>query len=690
MLDSNKRLAALAVFRELYDKDDNINQILSEFIIAIIKKHTLHNFSKENICEKFREDYHFDIPPAVIQTSLKKINFITVSHREYTVNGFDFSSNIEIENIDKTIEQENESLLQSLFLFVEKSRSCMLEKTDKVKIVENFKDYLLDTPIDPSILDEISAFIIVNNNNESFNKTLQRIKEGVILFTGLKYNPSFNHNNWNDKLVIYLNTEILFHFGKFNDDIFYELFNDFYNLVKEANSKKKIIYLKYTQITKEEIERFFYTAELIVKNKMSLNPTSEAMSKLVTGCSLASVIVQKKIEFFRFLEAHSITESDEEINLGEENYKYNIDSSSLLDDLTIQGNDYNIEPHIDLLNFISIKRAHRVKNNFSSIGYILLTENRKIQQIAWNENVKEDGNVPLATNLQFMTNKLWYKLHKGFGSKTYPSSFKVITKAQIILSSHVSEKLSSQYHELQEKVHDGTLTEENALSILYEFKKKMTTPTELSEENVSTVLHMLQEEGLDDYIETHEKIKMEAEATSKENLSLKTQIDEFSKENENVKLTMQSTLQENDALQKDLTIQEKELKENILSEKRMRLKDLKKTKDRVGNKSKKKYDRFKLTLFLPLPSLYLIVFISMYFFGWNIAEPIAWIVTISIPFLVNGLYLYVEEKTLNIPMILEIKKKNILAQESKSEEFIFEDIETLSNEIDVLLNGLKG
>jgi len=86
------------------------------------------------------------------------------------------------------------------------------------------------------------------------------------------------------------------------------------------------------------------------------------------------------------------------------------------------------------LNNISILRKEQNDSNFENTRYILLSGNIKTLKIAFESSIFERFKIPLATNLNFVINRFWFKLNKGFSNKDFPSSFSVLTKSQIILS----------------------------------------------------------------------------------------------------------------------------------------------------------------------------------------------------------------------------------------------------------------
>ena len=245
------------------------------------------------------------------------------------------------------------------------------------------------------------------------------------MYSGIKYNTNLSEiGSWITDLTIFLETEILFHFAGFNGEVYQRLWLDFFNYIKEVNRKHpNRIKLKYFQEVKGEINKFFKKAEYIVEGKDKVNPRVTAMMSIIDGCSSKADVVSKKAEFYRQLGLASIKEDDFSDYFNERYHKHNIEDQNILLNLT---KDLDIEdpsPYLRFLNFVSIRRRDANENNFDNIKYILLSGNSKTIRIAWNENIKAYGQVPLATTLSFLTNKFWFKLNKGFGQGNFPSTF---------------------------------------------------------------------------------------------------------------------------------------------------------------------------------------------------------------------------------------------------------------------------
>lgn len=650
--DSNL-LASLAVFRQLQESGKSINDILNEFIVDIIKTNGLYSFSSKEVNSLLNETYDFQIPDAVVALSLKKIDALTHKNGLFTIND---SSKLDFFNIEKQKNLNSEKhilLISQLHEYIELKNNKKLSDKDKNDIEHALSNFILDNRVDNGYSDFISAFIIENKNNVEFINTWDTIREGVVLYTGLKYNPNLQTKIWNTNLTIYVNMEIIFHFAGYNGTLYKTLIDDLYLLIKEINAKQKYIHLKYLAETKEEIESFFYSAENIIQKGSSVNINASAMRNIINGCTSSTDILIKKEKLFSLLSNSGIFEENMEDIYKTENHKFNITTSELYD--KYQEVD-DIEDITKKLNYISIKRGEREQNNFENIGYILLTESRHINLVAWDETIKEQGQVPLATNMQFLTNKFWFKLNKGFGKKDCPISFKITTKAQILLSSHLTEKIRNSYLELQQQINNGSITEDIALKVLCELKTRSKLPEELQDENMNDILSSL-DSTLDDYILEHENVKKLAIESGNKNIELEEVLQNTVLEKKQLELEHENITQKNTQLQENLINKENEAnnyKEKYLLQQQEKLSTLIQKKE----KSEKKLDYICSLLKFIFVFLVLIIFVkTAMILEWdNTTQKIIWIVSVSLTILsyfYGNKIEFIKEMTLKFRKIIQ-------------------------------------
>lgn len=574
ILQESKCLASLAVFRELYDSQKNVYAIISEFLHELIISKGKHSFSVAEITSLLNQTYDFNIPEAVVRTSLNRLDYLNKNKGVYTVAGEIDGMKFSIDLKQAESDRNNNIIIENLFTFIESESGSKLSDAIKSKVVHSFCSFLLDESISKEFSEYIGAYIISNRTNFEFMHRLNAIREGVILYSGIKYNSNLSDvGSWKATLTIFIDTEIIFDYAGYHGSLYKALFEDLYSFIKEINQKnsKRIIKLKYFREVKDEIDRFFKKAEYIVTGKEREIPRGDAMISILDGCTSASDVVLKKTSLYQFLKTSGITEDDFQDYYHEDNYKYNIIDNLVVDNVSKSTGINDVSEAIKYLNYISIRRADASNSNFDNIKYILLTGNYKTLQVAWSDEIKKNSGVPLATTVSFLTNKFWYKLNKGFGGDNYPKSFDIIIKAKMLLSSMLNDSVSSKYDQLQSDFRTGKLTEEQALATIVELRKQSLKPEEINENDITSVLNTLNAGSIEKYIQEQEHFKYIAKKESEENIRLKESLAsvenelnekiidynksiELKKENELLHLTDMLILKEKMAAEKRSTI----------------------------------------------------------------------------------------------------------------------------------------
>jgi len=352
--EESKCLASLAVFRELYNENKDIYDIISEFLKEIISSKGKYQFTVTEITQLVNETYDFRIPEAVIRTSLGRLkkSFEKSSGLFTIIDKSFFSMSGKLSKTYSTIQHNNELIIKNLFRFIENEKKVSMSEEDKEKIVNSFCAFIIDESTSHKYSEYISAFIIKSKVDAQFTHQLNTIKEGVVLYTGIIYDSNLaDIGSWNNELTIYLETEILFHFVGYNGFLYTTLFDDFFTLVKETNIKnrikngKNLIHLKYFYDVREEIERFFKKAESIVSGKEKANPSKTAMTSIIDGCKKPADVIEKKTKFFELLSRSKIFEDDYDSYYTEDNHKYNIEDQKLIKQLSSETNIENVSDY---------------------------------------------------------------------------------------------------------------------------------------------------------------------------------------------------------------------------------------------------------------------------------------------------------------------------------------------------------
>jgi len=687
--ESSRCLASLAVFRELYNTNTDVYGIISDFLKDIISKNGLHQFSSTEITKKINQTYDFNIPEAVIKTSLNRIENISKAYGTYSINSIADLKPKEVEEVKNKVQSANDIILERLFDFIETQKNEKLNDTDKEKVVDSFCSFLLDNSDEKEYTEYVSGFILANKNEIEFTNQLRSIKEGVVLYSGIKFNNNLNDiGSWKSTLTIFIDTEILFHSAGFNGEVYQSLFYEFYDFIKDINSKEKKIFIKYFPQTKGEIERFFTKAEHIVEGDDRANPRVTAMTEIINGCSTKGDVVAKKTNFFLDLQTMGIHEDDYSDYFIESNHEYNIGSQDVIEKIEKTTGIYGIENHLKPLNYVSIRRRDFGNDNFDNIKYIFLTGNSKTLQIAWHEGIKEFGNVPLATSLSFLTNKFWFKLNKGFGKNTFPKNFDVITKAQILLSAQVNKSVGKGYEELQKKFKEGKITEKQAMATIVGLRNQARKPEDITKDDISTILETISENNIDKFIQEQEHFKNKAELQQEENKKLKEDL-------QNKNSLIQTTKSE---YERQLEIKEREeekireanlaLKKSLLEEKKRSIKLLENQKTNLDKKAITSLNIFKGVIFFVILGYYGGLIFMIFKEGWDTMEQWTYILGV-LPIIGSIIYLLITESSFNLTKYFQKIKERQTIKEYKSNNFKLESLNNLKEEEKKLIREIE-
>ena len=631
MITDAKKMAALAVFRSLYDNKKDIFTIICEFIKESVHDRNLLKVNTSLVSSILNEDYGFIIPEAVIDTALKRI--ATKSKGEYSFSDL-HSINGNLDEYYNSITESNNKIIEDLIEYVELKKQGKLTVKEKGILNQSFCEFLISDDTNVEFAEYISAFIISNQSNPDFTVRLNTIKEGVVLYSGLLYNDNLNEiGSWKTALTIYVEPEILFHLAGYNGELYKKLFDDFYALVRCVNTKsrneigKSLIKIKYFQEVKEEIDRFFKTAEHIKENEGFYDTSKTAMVSILSGCSTPSDVLLKKAEFETLLKTYNIVLEDEFNFYNEkENEEFNIESQEIINLLSETIPNDEIYPHLKYLYYINVLRRGEDIKQFENAKYILLTGNGRTLQMSLSPHIKNNGCVPLATNLNFITSRFWFKLNKGFSNENYPISFNIINKAQIVLSAQIGNSVSEEFKKIKDKIALGELSSQGALEALAELKSRIRNPEDIEFENVDAIVQSIKERDIEQFLRERELERERSRNTTKRNAELELSVETLVVEQKNkeehhnkVLLQQQKKYQDyidaqHDRYLKDLNdAKRKELQETIIPY----IRDIEKNKMSADKSvvAKIKVYKFLAIFVMVIATLLVIIFDNRYDLG---------------------------------------------------------------------------
>ncbi|WP_234284808.1 hypothetical protein, partial [Campylobacter molothri] len=389
---------------------------------------------------------------------------------------------------------------------------------------------------------------------------------GIILYNALRYQDTFIFNNkkW-EKLNIYINMEIIFHFMGYNGTFFSSIINELFDLIIEINRNKKVIYLYYTQREKQRIENFF---NALIKNQ---NIEDSVAAKTIKNCCGNDTIkiMEKKSVLFKKLQENAILQKEiEEVDFNlEKNHQFNIVSNDIKEKLP-EVDDEKIE----FLNKLNILRG----NNTATIEnskYLFLTDEIDYREISKYIKINFNSKIPIAIQVMFLTNILWLKLGKFSKSNNKPLIFKPEVRARISIALNLHNRNINLYNELDKRIKDG-MDVELAKEILPEILSLDVKPEDINEDNIVSISNMSGD--LDYFIQQH-SIKEEKINT------MENKIESLTNEVNKVNFNNSKLQEENKELKENNKSKDNEIEKYKNNELKYKQKELERNKKDLKN-----------------------------------------------------------------------------------------------------------
>lgn len=530
-LDDNKCLASWAVLKELSDNDRrDVYEILRDFIKSSIYIHGLRSFTISDITAIVNSDYDFNVKNAIIAHAIGPLK-LAIKDKKYLCDPNDYVKDAQIAESIKKSEVDTQKLLDKLLEYIHQQSSDIDVNLSRNEICHSFARFILDNNYEDKYSTYISAFVIKCNEDKDYAHILKRVLDGVVLYSGITFSaPVKASSKWRDELTLYLDTEVLFHMAGFNGALYKQLFDDFYELVKEINTDSKqrigknLIHLKYFPYVPEEIEKFFLKAIEIVKGRVTLIPSVQAMKTITEGCKSETDVLEKKAFLLGLIDSHHIVpDSFGDTYYKQSSYAFNIESRRVIDGF-LKEHSYRENDVIDSLislSHINVLRGGRSKGRFEKLRYYLLTENSITKQLARFPGVRNEGESMLCTDLYFITNRIWYQLGKSFGSNNSPKVFSAISKAQIVLSTKVNNSVYEKYEQLVDRFEKKEISREMAAEMLYQLRSQVRAPEDVNNDDADATLMNINEDDISKIAEEDSFRKERERKAQEENIELK-------------------------------------------------------------------------------------------------------------------------------------------------------------------------
>ncbi len=517
-MEDQRLLASVALFRKLYDNEKDSYDVLADFIRAAINIKNLWNFTVDDCSKALKNNFGFKIPTAVLKSCLKRRlkDELELSHGTYGITA-KFEKSETLENEINLAQKEQENIILELIDFVSDSKEKPLKLDDENRLRDDFRQFFLGGSKPGAYHVDIGKFILSKSRDLEFTKKLNHLEEGLILYQGIEYSPDIGTiNSWRSDYSIYLDTEILFWANGYDGLLFESLFKEFIELVKEVNlkaSNEAKIHIKYFPETKQEIDSIFSAAEHLFKERRLADPSRAAMQHLLKDCKSKSDIVAKRAMFYSLLNRYNITQ---EADIDYYNPpEFNCESRETLEALASEFTEVPNEKIANTLKFFT--KVNYLRGGISNKGLeqskaILVSGKNLSRNLAWHPKVLQtEGAIPFSTDLDYLTERFWFKLGKGFGGNTKSLvSFDVVARAQIILSTQVSSKVSDEFKELTRRIEAGEMQTNDANFIIADLKTKTIKPEDLSPESIENLSEFLDVDSIEAGIRTKRLLEQKA------------------------------------------------------------------------------------------------------------------------------------------------------------------------------------
>jgi hypothetical protein len=528
-LEGKRCLSAIALFGELVKKNLDIYATLAEFIKYCIYEKSLYTFSVFRIKEALVKNFGFSIPESVIKNAIKRIPEINSHERNYIVKK-KIVFREDFENQKRTIDENHKKILTELNKYISNKLKRDITESEKEEIYNTFFTILIQKKsIANQYSNYINFFIIENEKNEDIIRSLNIIKEGVLVYSAFQYSPDeYSKKTWTEELVLYFDTELLFSIYGLNGKLYQGLLEELLDLIRKINEtsmkkeKRNIIELRYFDEIKDEIDRYFNAAVTIIQSDKNIGfQKTTAMLSILNGCNDISEIIEKKALFFNKLKYYGFEQDEKEYYEEESDMEYNIISKEGYNQILLEYPLYEpakIEDNMRLLNKVAILRKGK-HGRRKEAKVFFVTATGLCLNIANHSQVLRIGSVPLTTTVDYLTERFWIKISNNFANINLKNA-DVVVKSQLVIGSQLDIAISEKTIEIEKRYRENKTDFDSANAVLSEIKQFRNYPETISSDYIDEIIHFT-EDSVDKFIDNYHFEKENSERVQKENVALR-------------------------------------------------------------------------------------------------------------------------------------------------------------------------
>ena len=484
--DACKVLATYCTYKKLYDMEKDVYDVVAEFIRYIIRHQDSRSYTSFELGDLIEREFGINIPKLVLHSAIKRIKIIKIQNQHYVVCDEELDRNEHFDKIQDEFTNRTSYIFQQFDQFIKVKYSDYLDK-GLDRIHQALFQYLVDEEIGDNEESIISKFIVTYKYHTEFINCLNMMRAGHILYIGLQNNNHLSEfGSWKKTLVIFLDMEILFHLAGYNGEVYRQLAWEFMDLVKNVNSRKRYISLKYFSETKQDIEKFFDAA---MYNDCVINPTATAMISILKDCHSCSDVLDKKSDFFGKLKQYRILEDDHKNYYSKDVEQYNLESQDILERYSKTNEEIiQNELRLKLISHINVLRRNTLITDYKDCQFILMTETKKTLLMA-KDLVHEAGNnllgkaIPCAVSLFALTNAIWYRLNGALKTTTkFPLTANSMIKAEIVLSALINKNIEELYEKTEDEFKSGIITKDQYINRIINYRHMENLPEKITPE----------------------------------------------------------------------------------------------------------------------------------------------------------------------------------------------------------------
>ena len=505
--NNQKCMAALAVFRTLYDRKKNIYDVIAEFAKLDIAQYDRQSFFTHEMAGWLNEAYGMNVPDAVVERVLTRLKFVKkVGSRQYVVDNSDAAKK-GVEGLKSEMQDADAArqlLIEALVRYAEERKGENLGEEERVQLSKDFYSFVIDTAaVGTKYGDTISSFVVSISNDEAMRNAMNAVRQGVIVYEGLSYSTTgYGQIDALDQpITLYLDTEVVFDMMGFNGELHKKVFDEFYAYAQQINhrNKKDTIRFRYFDETYKDIENYFASAEAVVRRESQLDFSRPAMRYITGRCHESYQVAELKGELYGQLSKRNVTRDGQGNYYDSGNAQYAIESNDAIERYSGEYDADSVSRTLHLLSCISIKRMGRNPKTFRNIGHVLVTRKTLAFRLSKDREVTIGKSLPLAMDMFGLTNQFWMALNKGVAiDSNLPASFDVVTKARIALGAIISETVSNQFKKIQEDHKNNKLSDEDYKRNIVFLSKQCISPERITADNVGSLVVSPQQ--MDDYL----------------------------------------------------------------------------------------------------------------------------------------------------------------------------------------------